>query len=86
MLKGSFIFLADLSRRLTIPRSVWVVIGPFIGWKGTLAGSSGSGRGMLLADIGMSGSPRFHDSPSMSPKTWQLAQDASPLPEVSRAL
>src|SRR5262249_20458051 len=37
------------------------------------------GMGLLLTEA--SGLPRSHASSSLSPKIWQLAQDASPLPE-----
>src|SRR5580700_5707143 len=81
------------------PRKVWVVKGPFMGWKSTglllpligerpvcpisMARESTPPRliGIGLLVTALSGLPRSHARSSMSPKMWQLAQDASPLPE-----
>src|SRR3990172_996334 len=62
------------------PRSVCVVIGPFIGWK-VAAGGSTDDDGCVLLDVASSGLPRSQARLSKSPKTWQLEQEASPLPE-----
>ena len=70
------------------PFRVWVVMGPFIGWKGTVGSAisrTGSGWGWLFVELDASGSPRFQAKASRSPKMWQLEQEASPLPEVPTA-
>ena len=67
------------------PRSVCVVIGPFIGWNVVAGGSAGAAEGWLLIELEPSGSPRFQPRPSRSPKMWQLEHEASPLPDVPNA-
>src|SRR5262245_48836138 len=70
------------------PRSVCVVIGPFIGWNVVAIeplGRNGADLGMLSAVTTSSGLPRFQARLSKSPKMWQLEHDASPFPDVSCA-
>ena len=78
-------------------RKVCVAIGPFCGskpwWAAQTAGSHSTGcppEGMTnrtLSEASLygcnapSGSPRSHESPSLSPEMWQLAQAASPCAE-----
>ena len=66
-----------------MPRSVCVVIGPFIGWNGWLepVGPRKFGFGFTTS----SGLPRSQARLSKSPKMWQLEHDASPLLDVKRA-
>src|SRR5215475_8657782 len=79
---------------LAIPRRLWVVVGPFIGWKmGLVMGVGGKvkkftggevngpGMGVTLA----SGLPRSQARLSKSPETWQLEQDESPWAELNEA-
>ena len=70
---------------VAMPRSVWVVIGPFIGWKVVAGGRNGVAEGCVLDEVPSSGLPRFQARLSKSPKMWQLAHDASPLPDVTCA-
>jgi hypothetical protein len=63
------------------PRSVCVVIGPFIGWKLARPMLNGNGCPAGAACSVPAGSPRSHARPSMSPSTWHEAQDMVPLPE-----
>ena len=65
----------------TIPRRVWVVIGPFNEWK-FLSSPMVSRKGFGLLSTVPLGSPRSQARLSKSPKMWQLAHDASPLLEV----
>src|SRR4030095_11265742 len=67
------------------PRSVCVVIGPFIGWKVVVGGMAVVADGCVLVVTTSSGLPRSQARLSRSPNTWQLEQEASPLPEVRAA-
>src|SRR5262245_46198251 len=63
-----------------MPRKLCVDIGPFIGGND---GSNGSGVswtpiGLLFGCATPSGFPRSQVRSSLSPNTWQLAQDESP--------
>ena len=76
----------------TSPRRVWVLIGPFIGWRtadlaaaidvGSVAAPALSLMLMGVVTGSASGLPRSQTRLSLSPNMWQLAQDASPLEEV----
>ena len=66
------------------PRRVWVVIGPFIGWKVVATGRIEE-DGWVLLVTKSSGLPRFQARLSKSAKMWQLEQEASPLPLVLSA-
>jgi hypothetical protein len=70
------------------PRSVCVVIGPFMGSKPFVDGPSGAKvtHGVVLNGTnGPCGSPRSHAIWSRFPNTWQVAHAVSPCPEVMRA-
>src|ERR1044071_4322049 len=68
-----------------MPRKLWVVIGPFIGWKVVCPGNGGitNGPGILIAVA--SGLPKSQAKLSKSPKIWQLAQAESPWLDVLAA-
>ena len=64
------------------PLKVCVAIVPFIGWNGE-SGSTLNGNAPVFVGVGSIapfGSPRSHDSPSMSPSVWHDAQLIVPLP------
>src|SRR5213080_3896197 len=70
--------------RVFNPRSVWVVIGPFIGSKPLVEGPSGAKCTHGACEYGTKvpcGSPRSQARLSKLPNTWQVAHAMSPWPE-----
>ena len=76
-----------------IPRKVWVVMGPFIGWNSLVPASPFTlppAAIEILIVIGLlvtvsSGLPRSQARSSWSPKMWQLPQDDSPFADEKNA-
>ncbi len=62
------------------PRSVCVVIGPFIGWNCVIPSENGNGCEGAFS-ITPPRSPRSQARPSVSPSTWHDAHDIVPLPD-----